>query len=424
MDAEAWKKRYLQEKSARKAAESVAEDKIRELQQVSRFKSEFLANVSHEFRTPLNSLIILAKLMLENTEGNLTEDDLQSISIIHNNARELLEIIEEILDMSRAKTGDLTLHVENVALRDICLSLGDQFEPLAREKKLSFSIVTENQVPEFINTDKKRLKQILKNLLSNACKFTPKGGEVRLRIYRGVWLPETDYTSECICFEVLDTGIGIPEEKHSSIFQMFRQADGSTTRKFGGTGLGLAVCRKMSDLLDAELVLESCEAQGSVFTLTLPPAALISGEKPQADNDFFRNNLPAGSDDPNRLFKNETILLVDDDLRNSFAFSQLLQKHGLKVLLAENGQQGLELLEEERQIDLVLLDLTMPTMDGFAMLKELRSTGHYQTLPVIMLTASDSAEDEKRCRQAGANDYLHKPVSVSMLLDSMHRWLE
>lgn len=483
MDEEAWRKRYLREKSARKAAESVAEDKTRELfyrnqeltalaasleeqvkarteeleqknqflsenrdklrqqrkmlqeanaalqskaaelEKVSRYKSEFLANVSHELRTPLNSLMILANLLLENTEGNLTGEDLHSVSIIYNNANELLEIIEDILDMSKAEVGELSVHKEDVRLTDIRLTLEDQFRPLAAEKRLKFKVVGTDDLPEWINTDKKRLKQIAKNLLANAFKFTPEGGLVELGIRRGVWESDKDYTSESLELYVQDTGIGIPKNKQESIFQMFKQADGSTSRQYGGTGLGLAISRKLAELMGGTLGVTSEEGQGSCFTLCLPPETLMTEEPPEhldpSENEFFLGREAQESSD----FNGETILLVDDDLRNSFALSSLLQKNGMKVVLAENGQQALDKLDEGHNVDLLLLDLMMPTMDGYETLHEIRGRVDLRMLPVIMLTASASPEDEQRCRGAGADDYLSKPVEVSLLMDRLRRWL-
>ncbi|AMO56487.1 ATP-binding protein [Endozoicomonas montiporae] len=486
MDAEAWKKRYQREKTARKAAESIAEEKTREiffrnqeltklaasleeavkertseleekninleehrdklkkqremlqeanqaleekaaeLEKISRYKSEFLANVSHELRTPLNSTIILSKLMVENAEGSLSAEDQQSISIIYNNANELLEIIEDILDMSKVQAGELSIHMEDVSIRELCQALEDQFRPLADEKSQQFSIDVDENLGEWINTDRKRLKQILKNLLSNACKFTPEKGQVKLRVFKDVWNPDTDYTSESLNFSVSDTGIGIPLDKQKTVFQMFKQADGSTSRQYGGTGLGLAICRKLADLMDSQLTLVSDQGQGATFTLSLPPGSLLPDIDEHrslgGDSQFFIN---ADEFEPEEgvEFNEETVLLVDDDLRNSFALSQLLQKYGLKVLLSENGKQALDLMETERQVDLVLLDLMMPTMDGFAMLEQLRGRYEYRMLPVIMLTASTDDADEKRCRLAGADDYLTKPVAVSELLDCLNRWL-
>ncbi|MGI9282617.1 MAG: ATP-binding protein [Endozoicomonas sp.] len=483
MDAEAWKNRYQREKKARKAAERIAEDKTREifyrnqeltvlaesleeqvkartaeleqkhlslkvnrdelrkkqamlkevnkaledkaqeLEKVSQYKSEFLANVSHELRTPLNSLMILATLLLENSEGNLTDDDLHSISIIYNNANELLEIIEDILDMSKAEAGELSVYEEDLRLSDIHLSLQDQFHPLAMEKKLNFKIERADDLPEWVHTDRKRLKQVLKNLISNAFKFTSEEGEVVLSISKSVWSTDDEYLSEGLEFKVIDTGIGIPEEKQETIFQMFKQADGSTSRQYGGTGLGLAISRKLALLMGGDIRLKSEVNKGSVFSLMLPPEALLT-DKPinhldHVENEFFLDE----GEEREKSFENETVLLVDDDLRNSFALSCLLQKQGLNVMLAEDGSQAMEKLNENSDIDLVLMDLMMPTMDGFEALSQIRGRVDLRMLPVVMLTASAVPEDEKKCRAAGADDYLSKPVETSLLLDHLKRWL-
>ena len=389
MDADAWKKRYEREKLSRKSAEKIAEDKTREifyrnqelkdladsleeqvkdrtveleqknksleqnrdqlsqqqgmlqeinnalkekaieLETLSRYKSEFLANVSHELRTPLNSLMILASMLLDNSDGNLTDDDLKSVRIIYNNANELLEIIEDILDISKAEAGALSVHKEDCLLSDITLSLRDQFQPLADEKGLTLSVVCEENLPEWLHTDKKRLKQVIKNLLSNAMKFTPEKGEISLTIKTGEWSFDRHDISEGLLFEVRDNGIGVPLEKHETIFQMFKQADGSTSRKYGGTGLGLAISRKLARLMGGDLSLESEEGKGACFTLKMPPDTMLAIQNHQTDNnDLF---LGIESDEVDQ-FDNETILLVDDDLRNSFALSVLLQKRGLNVI--------------------------------------------------------------------------------------------
>ncbi|WP_051786552.1 ATP-binding response regulator [Endozoicomonas numazuensis] len=483
MDAEAWKKRYQREKKARKVAEQIAEDKTREiffrnqeltvlaesleeqvkartseleqkhltlktnrdelrkkqamlkevnkaleekaveLEKVSQYKSEFLANISHELRTPLNSLMILATLLLENSEGHFTEDDLHSISIIYNNANELLEIIEDILDMSKAEAGELSVHSEDFRLSDIWLSLKDQFHPLAREKNLNFSIECADDLPGWVHIDRKRLKQVLKNLISNAFKFTPEKGVVKLRISKSVHTMEDQSTSEGLEFKVVDTGIGIPFEKQETIFQMFKQADGSTSRQYGGTGLGLAISRNLAQLMGGDLFLNSEVDKGSTFTLQLPPETLMTDEPAShldhEENEFFLD----GGAETEKSFNNETVLLVDDDLRNSFALSCLLQKQGLNVVLAENGSQALEMLNDDLDVDLVLMDLMMPTMDGYEALGQIRGRVNLRMLPVVMLTASAAPEDEKKCRAAGADDYLSKPVETSLLLDHLQRWL-
>ena len=482
MDESQWERRYLREKAARREAEKIAEEKTREiffrnqeltclaetleekvrdrtealrkknkslkksrntlreqrqilqdtnqalqeqakeLEEVSRYKSEFLANISHELRTPLNSLMILTSVLMDNQEDNLTSDQLQSLQVIYNCANELIEIIEEILDMSKAEVGELGINKEDILLRDIWQSLKDQFVPISKEKHIKFDIIQSSDLPRRINTDKKRLKQILKNLLSNAFKFTPEKGEVKLLIHKKIWRSGDGFTSEGLDFEVTDSGIGIPEEKRDSIFQMFKQADGSIGRKYGGTGLGLSISRKLARIMGGDLTLVSEMGQGSEFTLKLPPSTLVT-ETFDPEDDDSSSFLVDSEARYAKAFNNERVLLVDDNLRSSFALSRLMQGIGLQVQLADSGDRALDMLGESSGYDLVLLDLMMPGMDGQDVLEKIRSKIHYRMLPIIMLTASDSAADELRCRAAGADDYLTKPVEVSVLVDRLNSWL-
>ena len=481
MDDAVWKKRYEREKRARLAAESIAEAKTREiyqrnieltelaqnleqqvlertveleannqrladsrntlreqqknlqeinrrlqekaaeLQKVSEHKSQFLANVSHELRTPLNSLMILASMMTDNQEGNLTDDQIHSLQIIYNSANELLEIIEDILDMSKAEAGALSIFHEDVLLGDIWRSLQDQFQPVSKERGIRFEVVCAPDLPELIHTDRKRLKQILKNLLSNAFKFTPGNGLVRLVIHKKTWQLDQEYTSEGLVFDVIDDGVGIPEEKHESIFHLFKQTDGSTSRRYGGTGLGLSISRKLTQLLGGELRLDSAAGEGATFSLTLPPLTLVPQESAELapDSEF----IVVSEKETEAEFANQQILLVDDDLRNSFAFSRLLESYGLKVHLAESAARAADFLVGHPSLDLILLDLMMPDVDGYELLLQLKASEEHQHIPVVMLTASSSREDEIRCRRAGADDYLQKPVDVSVLINHIHHVL-
>ncbi len=481
MDDKAWEKRYEREKAARLQAEKIAEEKTREiyyrnlelkklaetleeqvkertaqlesnnhrlvesrntlrthqqelqeinqrlqekaaeLEKISHHKSQFLANVSHELRTPLNSLMILASILAENHEGNLTTDQVQSVQIIFNSANELLEIIEDILDMSKAEAGELSIFQEDILLGDIWRSLVDQFMPVSKEKGVNFEVICAPNLPEWIHTDRKRLKQILKNLLANAFKFTPKEGFIKLLIHKETWRLGRDYSSEGLVFQVTDTGVGIPEEKHETVFHTFKQADGTTSRKYGGTGLGLSISRKLARLLEGDLTLESKENQGSTFSLILPPLTLVTTE--ESIRNINSEFIIVSDEDNTEPFTGQEVLLVDDDLRNSFALSRLLESYGLRVHLAESGQQALDFLEENKQIELLLLDLMMPVMDGCEVLKHLRGKVEFRLMPVIMLTASMLKDDEMRCRAAGADDYLQKPVEIRVLMDHIRSWI-
>ncbi|OED46647.1 hypothetical protein ACH42_03600 [Endozoicomonas sp. (ex Bugula neritina AB1)] len=482
MDETRWQKRYHRERAARKQAEKIAENKTREiyyrnqeltrltetleekvrerteelqqknkslqksrnalreqrqelrdtndalkekaaeLEEVSRYKSEFLANISHELRTPLNSLMILTSILVDNQEENLTADQLHSLQIIFNSANELLEIIEEILDMSKVEAGELSIDKGDILLSDIWHSLKDQFLPVSKEKNVKFEIILSQNLPRYINTDKKRLKQILKNLLSNAFKFTPKDGVIKLLIHKETWKSGEDFTSEGLVFQVSDTGIGIAKEKWETIFQMFKQADGSTNRKYGGTGLGLSISRKLARLMGGDLVLESEPQKWSSFSLHMPPACLVT-DTVDLTSDDAKTFFVDSKTNYEKMFNSEQVLLIDDDLRNSFALSRLLQGIGLQVHLVDGGKQALEYLEAGSQCDLILLDLMMPVMDGQKVLEVIRSKIDHRMLPVIMLTASDSHDDELRCRGAGADDYLVKPIEISVLIDRLRNWL-
>ena len=396
------------------------QDKAAELEKVSQHKSQFLANVSHELRTPLNSLMILASILADNQDGNLSADQVHSVQIIFNSANELLEIIEDILDMSKAEAGELNIYQEDILLGDIWRSLSDQFMPISKERGVAFEIICAPGLPQWIHSDRKRLKQILKNLLANAFKFTPEGGAVKFLIHKETWRLGEEYSSEGLVFQVIDNGVGIASGKHETVFQMFRQADGSTSRKYNGTGLGLSISRKLARLLGGDLTLDSEEGSGATFSLMLPPVTLVTTVESQGgDNEF----ILLSDEDTTEPFAGQQVLLVDDDLRNSFALSHLLEGHGLRVHLAENGPQALAFLEEHKQIDLVILDLMMPTMDGCEVLTQIRSRLEFRLMPVMMLTASPNKEDEIRCRSAGADDYLHKPVEVQVLMGRIRSWI-
>lgn len=417
MDEKAWQKRYQLEKKARLQAEKNAEEKSREIQR----QLQFLGNVSYQLRTPLNSLMILASMLADNQEGNLTSEQIRSVQIISNNANELLEIIEDVLEISKAEAGELSIHQEDVLLGDIWRSLVDQFKSVSQEKGIHFEVICAANLPEWIHTDRKQLKQILKNLLANAFHYTPKGGAVKLLIHKEAWHLDNDYSSEGLVFQVSDTGVGISEEKQETIFHAFKQADDLTNKSYGGNGPDLSISRKLARMLEGDLTLESIEGEGSTFSLLLPPLTLVTTEESirNADSEF----LIASEEEVNEPFSGQEVLLVDDDLRNSFALSRLLESHGLRVHLAESGQQALDFLANNKQIELLLLDMMMPIMDGCEVLELLRNKVEFQLLPVIMLTASIREEDEMRCRRAGADDYLQKPVEISVLMDRIRSWM-
>ncbi len=561
------------------------EEKAAQLALSSRYKSEFLANMSHELRTPLNSLLILSKLLLDNEAGNLTEKQLDFARTIRAAGSDLLELINDILDLSKIEAGKMDLLFDAIPVAGICAYVQRTFEPVAADKGLSLDVVLDDDVPSVIVTDEQRLQQILRNLLSNAFKFTAEGG-VTLRIERG--------GEDVVNLSVIDTGIGIAEDKLAVIFEAFQQADGTTSRTYGGTGLGLSISRELARALGGEIGVQSTVAKGSVFTLrlrldaappdatvvspdatpaagaltnghTMPPAparsavdvaeaeeagarrlpgrpgtptrrllvldrgglalhairglvgrdhgveltstqeteealavmdaalpdCLVIGSRlsktsvfalldelltrdeikrlpvilrldrrvTERDRARLRRYEPAllprvadsdealaaeaalilhpasgpavaGPDDPGDTTPSGTfpklqgrILLVDDDVRNLFALASLLEDRGLDVVFSETGREALEILSADARIDLVLMDIMMPQMDGYETIRAARAMPALRTLPIIAVTAKAMQGDREKSIAAGASDYITKPVDPDKLISLVNGWL-
>jgi signal transduction histidine kinase/DNA-binding response OmpR family regulator/CHASE3 domain sensor protein len=568
--------RLLQhQKDALAKAHEVSSARSDELQRANEYKSEFLANMSHELRTPLNSTLILAKLLADNKDGNLTQTQVKYAQTIKSAGNDLLRLINDVLDLSRIEAGKVELAPERLRIAGIVESLAKTFEPTAEQNGLSFSWVIERSAPEQIETDARRLGQILKNLLSNAFKFTEKG-EVALRVF--------SHNLGAVSFAVRDTGVGIAPHQQEVIFEAFRQADGSIHRKFGGTGLGLSISRDLAALLGGAVTLQSTRGAGSVFTLTLPitftprtheppdgsapekyaPGELAaSGELAAPVMDDERETIKPGGrsillveDDPRQresirhllsngdvqitavagagdalaqlkttpfdcmvvdlnlpdysgydllekmsqqediafppviiytgraltreeeqrlrrysksiiikdarsperlldevtLFLHQVeakfppepqikpvrhregrlegrrVLVVEDDVRNVFALASLLEPNGVIVLIARNGREAIDLLarswqEPSERVELVLMDIMMPEMDGLSAMREIRKRAEWKSLPIIALTAKAMADDREKSLAAGANDYIAKPLDVEKLLSLVHVWM-
>jgi signal transduction histidine kinase/CheY-like chemotaxis protein/HAMP domain-containing protein len=546
------------------------EEKAAQLALSSRYKSEFLANMSHELRTPLNSLLILSKLLTDNEMGNLSDKQLDFARTIHAAGSDLLELINDILDLSKIEAGKMDLVLDAIPVADICAYVRRTFEPVAADKSLSLDIALDDDVPSAIVTDEQRLQQILRNLLSNAFKFTAEGG-VTLRIERS--------GEEALSFSVVDSGIGIAEEKLAVIFEAFQQADGTTSRTYGGTGLGLSISRELARALGGEIMVQSTIGRGSVFTLRLRldatarpaltpreaerPRVLLPERAPDIPATQLPRRLPlstrrllvldrggmaldairrlVGRDhgieltstqsseealaviglaapdcliigsgvsktrvftlldevlacpdvtrlpvilhldrlvtarDRTRLRRYEPrvrarvaetddalraeaalllhpasgaapgevpevddetgaveeldrlqgrVLLVDDDVRNLFALASLLEDRGLEVVFSETGAEALEILGTDTHIDLVLMDLMMPQMDGYETIRAARTMAALQTLPIIAVTAKAMQGDREKSIAAGASDYITKPVDPDKLIAMVRGWLK
>lgn len=415
------------------------EEKATQLGLSSQYKTEFLANMSHELRTPLNSLLILSTILAENADGNLNRNQVEYAHTIHQSGNDLLQLINDILDLSKIESGKIELVRGIVSLHDIGEFAAQQFLPVTRAKGLQLTTVLDPDLPPFIVTDEQRLLQIVKNLLSNAIKFTD-SGEVKLHIHdaRKGLLAEQGQAfgaNAGIAFTISDTGIGIPSEQQGLIFQAFQQADGTTSRKYGGTGLGLSISLNMARLLNGTIRMSSKVGQGSVFSLVIPyedshginGAAISYRESAAAFADL---GLPAEQPtaevialDP-AVWIGKKILIVDDDMRNIYATTIALESKKVAVLFAENGVACLKILKEHPDVDLILMDIMLPEMDGYETMRTLRQIPSFKSLPIIALTAKAMKEDREKCLEAGASDYMSKPVKLEQLFARIHTWLK
>ncbi len=406
-------------KSEVELASRSLEEKAEQLQLISKYKSEFLANMSHELRTPLNSLLILSKMLAENADGNLTPEQVKFAETVYTSGSDLLSLINEILDLSKVEAGRMPIDPRSARLVDVRDYLEQTFRHVAELKSLKFNIEVDEHLPEHVFTDVTRLQQILKNLLSNAFKFTAQGG-VTLRIARA----PRERGEGMISFSVTDTGIGIAADKHKLIFEAFQQADGTTSRKYGGTGLGLTISREIAQLLGGSIDVTSKFGEGSTFTLYLPAiytgAEIRDGEPYEASMESSRS-IQTMSEPIH--FDGAKILLVDDDARNLFALRTLLEARQASVLHADNGKFALELLARHPDIDLVLMDTMMPEMDGLSAIQEIRKNPQFQSLPIVSLTAKAMKGDREQAIEAGATDYISKPVNPDALVTVVGRWI-
>ncbi|GED69706.1 histidine kinase [Brevibacillus reuszeri] len=430
-----------------KARDELA-DYARKLQESSQYKSEFLANMSHELRTPLNSILILSQMLMENDQADQEESEVGEYSrVIYTAGQDLLRLIDDILDLSKIEAGKMEIMMDEVNVSEIPQLMQSIFDPVAVKKQLAFEVHVHPDTPDVMLTDGQRLLQILKNLLSNACKFTEQG-RITLRIEPAnpasvrELLPELEGET-VLTFSVTDTGIGIPADKQELIFEAFQQVDGTTNRQFGGTGLGLSICREFTRLLGGAILVESELNHGSTFTLYIPsrrenthqagqvPELLAEKEVAAAKSSVIREQEPTEADTPNsatstsedRLFQEKCVLLVDDDARNVYALVTTLERKGIRVEVAENGKQALEILQGGQEYDLVLMDIMMPIMNGYEAMKAIREELGMDELPIIALTAKAMKQEREKCLEAGASDYIMKPLNIDQLLSLMRVWL-
>jgi signal transduction histidine kinase/DNA-binding response OmpR family regulator len=561
-------------------ARRALEEKAEQLALTSKYKSEFLANMSHELRTPLNSLLILSKLLADNQQGNLNEKQVEFARTIHSAGSDLLNLINDILDLSKIESGTVTIEVGEMPMQTLKQHMERTFRQLASDKRLDFNVKFDSKLPQTIRTDEKRLQQVVLNLLSNAFKFTSKGSvTLGVRCATSGWSPTHPILAKsdrAIEIAVTDTGIGIPEDKQKLIFEAFQQADGTTSRKYGGTGLGLSISREIARLLGGELQVRSIPGEGSTFTLYVPleaeaapapvgatparydnsgaiiptalptnfdvnddrddlgkdpfvliveddptfatilldaaheagikgvvstagagtlamarklqpnaisldlgladidgfvlldllkhdpdtghiPIQVISGvdrsrsvigmgatgvtEKPVARADLvklFKSLRDDAGQKPKRRAKGSNaaaanrrmpelagakVLIVDDDIRNIFSLTSVLESHDVEVLHAERGKDGIVILEQMPDVDVALIDIMMPDMDGYETMQQIRRRPELSDIPLIAVTAKAMKGDRQKCLDAGASDYIAKPVDIELLLALLRVWV-
>src|SRR5712672_286877 len=408
-------------------ARRALEEKASELALTSKYKSEFLANMSHELRTPLNSILILGQQLTDNPDGNLSPKQVEFARTIHGAGTDLLNLISDILDLSKIESGTVSVDAEEVFLSNLVDAIGRPFKHEADTRKLVFDTEIDPHLGRSIVTDSKRLQQVLKNLLSNAFKFTEHGG-VRLSVSAAVggWSTDHPMLSQApgvVAFEVSDSGIGIPIEKQKIIFEAFQQADASTSRKYGGTGLGLAISRELSNLLGGEIQLRSTPGKGSTFTLYLPVkyAGPASGNRPIQEPPH-RVHAPAMlpplapdriveaiSDDRMEIEPGDSILLiVEDDPHYARVIMDLARDKGFKVLVAMRGADALD-LAKQFQPTAVSLDVFLPDMLGWTVLSQLKQNPLTRHIPVQIITLD---EDRQHALARGAFSFVTKPTTT------------
>ena len=412
--------------------------KADELERVSAFKSEFLANMSHELRTPLNSLMILSSLLKDNREGNLTNKQVEFAATINGAGRDLLNLINDILDLSKIESGHMDFYYEDFTLSEICQQLETIFHPISGEKEIGFSVIMDESTPQTIIADGQRTLQILKNLLSNACKFTSKG-EVSLRVYTPD-PKENPLEISTVAFAVTDTGIGIPNDKQLLVFNAFQQGDGSTSRTYGGTGLGLSISRRLARSMGGEISLISEEGKGSRFILYLPVKGEDRVHKPAAKQSVTQiiqpkcsetatstpvnksfEPLPAPIPDDRELIRSDvkSILIVEDDLTFAAVLLEMVRGRGFYALIAADGESGIS-LAELYQPSAIILDIMLPHIDGWGVMRSLKDNPKTRHIPVHFITCM---EERQKAMGMGAIGFVTKPVS-SEQLDSVFGTLE
>ncbi|GAB5564219.1 MAG: hypothetical protein Wins2KO_12820 [Winogradskyella sp.] len=429
-----------EQNAALKQAREALGIKAKELENSSKYKSEFLANMSHELRTPLNSILILSKLLIDNKDENLTEKQIEFANVIQKSGSDLLTLINEVLDLAKVESGKIEFEIEQHQINKLANDIEMSFKAIADDNKIDFVLHYDDSLPEHISTDKLRLDQVLRNLLSNAFKFTPENGSIDLSFKQTLSSPRF-YQKQLLKNEtvleisVKDSGIGIPEDKHNTVFQAFKQADGSTQRKYGGTGLGLSISKELIEMLGGEIHLESDLGKGATFTIYLPfenqKQEKSSEEKTNADviikgllNDseeqieehstyggLGQTYEPIIADDRNIISDAEkSVLIVEDDIQIAKTLLDFARRKGFAGIVVNDGELALKYVEAY-QPKSIILDMKLPSLNGWDVLKMLKNSP-YKNIPVHVMSGMDKSQ---LGLDLGAVDYLVKPISAETL---------
>ncbi len=416
--------RLLEEKNQEIAERTLEiQAKAEQLEASTKYKSEFLANMSHELRTPLNSILLLSRLMADNTEKNLTEEQVEYSRVIQSSGQGLLLLINEILDLSKIEAGKMTLEFESVLLQTLLSEMKAMFEPMANEKNLAFDLKVADGVPEIIHTDKLRLEQVIRNLISNSLKFTQQGS---------IQIEVKPVAGGNLSFTVADTGIGIAPEKQELIFDAFQQADGSTRRKFGGTGLGLSISRELVKLLGGRISVSSEPGKGSRFTITVPvnrrnkteevdlrPESPAEHQKETEKSEYISTTIPESIPDDRKELSpgDKSILIIEDDVNFARSLIEYTRQRGYKALCAVRGDEGIELARTFKPSG-ILLDIQLPVKSGWQVMEELKNDPLTRHIPVHIMS-SHQVRNESLLK--GAINFIHKPVAYDQMNDIFKR---
>ena len=423
------------------------ESKAKELEMSSRYKSEFLANMSHELRTPLNSILILSQLLADNKNKTLTAKEIEFATNICNSGTDLLNLINEILDLSKIESGKLELELTNVSLKKITTSALSMFEEVAKKKSINFIIeYKEDALHPSIYSDQQRLEQIIRNLLSNAFKFTGEKGKVTLRIgpaSENTFFKNRNLThTNSIEFSVIDSGIGIPAHKQQIIFEAFQQVDGSTNRKYGGTGLGLSISRELAVALGGEIHVQSEEGVGSIFTLFLPekfnedkiqsedstveikkstPPVAVKKEVAVSEVTHKHSFVEVNQDIPDDRYhigeNDKVVLVMEDDIIFANLMLDFLRERNYKGIIATRGNVGLSYARHYKP-DAIILDMKLPVLDGAEVLKQLKNDPQLRHIPVQVISGYDR---KREGLELGAFDFIRKPVTKGVLFEAFDK---